>query len=104
MMLMVQRDNVTISNGGSFPNHNFVAGDFTDPAEQSITGSITRPSTSYSIQNKNLYINFGNAVIPLNDQAGAGQSEIISYTVPSITGATFQIDVNAMFKQFQVNG
>jgi hypothetical protein len=89
-------NNVTISNGGSFPNNNFVAGDFTDPAEQSITGSITRPSTSYSIINKNLYINFGNAYIQIAGEPGSGLTDNFSYTVPTITGATFQIDVNAV--------
>lgn len=88
-------DNVTISNGGSFTNHNFVAADFTDPAEQNISGSITRPSSSYSIINKNLYLNFGNAYIPIVGEPGAGLTENFSYTVPSISGATFQIDVNA---------
>lgn len=88
-------DNVTISAGGTFPNHNFVQADFTDPAEQNITGSITRPSSSYSILNKNLYLNFGNAYIPIAGESGSGLTENFSYTVPSISGATFQIDVNA---------
>ena len=88
-------DNVTISAGGTFPNHNFVQADFTNPAEQNITGSITRPSSSYSILNKNLYLNFGNAYIPIAGESGAGLTDNFSYTVPSITGATFQIDVNA---------
>ena len=88
-------DNVTISDGGTFPNHNFVPADFTDPAEQNITGSITRPSSSYSILNKNLYMNFGNAYISIAGESGPGLTDNFSYTVPSITGATFQIDVNA---------
>jgi hypothetical protein len=89
-------NSVTISNGGTFSNHNFSSSDFTDPAEQSITGSITRPSSSYSIINKNLYLNFGNAYIPIVGEPGSGLTENFSYTVPSITGATFQIDANAV--------
>lgn len=88
-------NNVTISNGGAFTNNNFVASDFTDPAEQNITGSITRPSSSYAIINKNLYLNFGNAYISLSGESGVGLTDNFSYTVPSISGATFQIDVNA---------
>ena len=90
------KDNVTISNGGSFPNNNFVTADFTDPAEQNITGSITRPSSNYSIRDKILYLNFGNAFIRIAGESGAGLTENFSYTVPSITGATFQIDVSAL--------
>jgi len=88
-------NNVTISTGGTLSNHNFTSSDFTDPAEQSITGSITRPSSSYSIKNKNLYINFGNAYIPIAGESGMALTDNFSYTVPSITGATFQIDANA---------
>lgn len=88
-------DNVTISDGGTFSNNNFISSDFTDPAEQNITGSITRPSSSYSVKNKNLYINFGTAYIPIAGEAGASLTDNFSYTVPSLTGATFQIDVNA---------
>jgi len=88
-------NSVTISNGGTFSNHNFSSSDFTDPAEQSITGSITRPSSSYLIKNKNLYINFGNAYIPIAGEAGSALTDNFSYTVPSVSNATFQIDVNA---------
>jgi len=88
-------NNVTISNGGTFTNHNFSSTNFTDPPEQNITGTITCPSSSYSIKNKDLYINFGNAYIPIAGEAGAGLTDNFSYTVPSITGATFQIDVGA---------
>jgi hypothetical protein len=88
-------DNVTISAGGTFSNHNFIEADFTDPAEQNISGSITRPSSSYSIINKNLYLNFGNAYIPIAGENGVGLTDNFSYTVPSISGATFEIDVNA---------
>lgn len=87
-------ENVPISNGGSFTNHNFLPTDFIDPAEQNITGSITLPSSSYSIKQKSLLLNFGNANINISGESGAGLTANFSYVVPSIS-ATFEIDVQA---------
>ncbi len=86
---------LTISSGGSFSGNNFAAVDLTDPADQSISGSITRPTTSYSITQKYLYLNFGNAFVFLAGEWGMGQSDNFSYTVPAITGATFEVNVGA---------
>jgi len=87
-------DNLTVSAGGNFPNNNFSA-NLTDPPEQNISGSIVRPSSSYNLYNKSLYLFFGNAEIYLGEEWGAGLSENFSYTVPSITGATFGINASA---------
>ena len=86
---------LTISDGGLFSGKNFIATDFSDPSEQSISGSITRPTSSYAIRSKHLYLNFGNAYVSLWDEGGVGLTDIFSYTVPTITGATFEVDVDA---------
>jgi hypothetical protein len=88
-------DNLTVSAGGSFTNHNFSAANLTDPPEQNISGSIVRPTTSYQLYNKDLYLFFGNAEIPLGGEWGASLSDNFSYVVPSIAGATFGIDASA---------
>lgn len=88
-------DNLTVSAAGTFPDNNFVAANLTDPPEQNISGSIVRPSSSYNLYNKSLYLFFGNAGIYLGEEWGAGLSENFSYAVPSITGATFGINVSA---------
>ncbi|RKY92802.1 MAG: hypothetical protein DRQ13_10090 [Ignavibacteriae bacterium] len=88
-------DNLTISDGGTFSNHNFTEADFTDPAEQNISGSIIRPSSNYSIDYKYLLMNFGNATIQLSSQGGVGLTDNFSYIVPAITGATFEVDAQA---------
>jgi hypothetical protein len=86
---------LTVSEGGTFSGNNFIEADFTDPAEQNITGSITTPTTSYSITNKQLSINFGNAYVIIFSESGAALTDNFSYTVPSIGGATFEVDAQA---------
>ncbi len=88
-------DNLTVSAGGTFPNNNFIAADLTDPAEQNISGSIIRPLSSYVLNSKALRLYFGNAEISLGYESGVNLSDNFSYVVPSITGATFGVDVNA---------
>ena len=88
-------DNLTVSAGGTFPDNNFAAANLTDPPEQNISGSIVRPSSSYDLYNKILYLFFGNAEIYLGEEWGAGLSDNFSYVVPSITGATFGINASA---------
>lgn len=88
-------DNLTVSAGGTFPDNNFTAANLTDPPEQNISGSIVRPSSSYDLYNKSLYLFFGNAEIYLGEEWGAGLSDNFSYVVPSITGATFGINASA---------
>lgn len=87
--------NLTISAGGTFGNNNFVEGDFSDPAELNIDGSIVLPTGSYTITNKQLQINFGNAYVYIAGEGGAGLTDNFSYTVPSISGATFEVDAVA---------
>ncbi len=87
--------NLTISDGGSFSGNDFIETDFTDPAEQSISGSIIRPNSSYSLTDKRLAINFGDVFIYLAYESGAALSDNFSYIVPALTGATFQVDADA---------
>lgn len=86
--------NLTISDGGTFDGNDFLEIDFTDPAEQNISGTITRPTSSYNINFKELSINFGASIYICNESGGA-LSDNFSYMVPSITGATFEVRVNA---------
>lgn len=89
--------NLTISDGGTFNGNDFVETDFSDPAEQNISGSITKPASGYEINAKHLCINFGDAFIELGAEFGASLTDNFSYTVPSINGATFEIDVDATY-------
>ena len=86
-------DNLTISAGGTFNNHNFTAGSLTDPAEQNISGTIVRPSSSYELFGKNLYLNFGSIAVNLGGESGVSLTDNFSYVVPSLAGATFGVDV-----------
>jgi hypothetical protein len=86
---------LTISNGGTFSAKNFTTNDLTDPAEQNISGSIVRPTSGYNILTKTINLNFGNAVIYLAAEFGGALTDDFSYTVPSISGATFEVDAYA---------
>jgi hypothetical protein len=88
-------DNLTVSAGGTFPDNNFTAANLTDPPEQNISGSIVRPSSSYDLYNKILYLFFGSAEIYLGEEWGVGLSDNFSYVVPSISGTTFGVDASA---------
>ncbi len=88
--------NLTISDGGSFDNNNFLETDLSDPAELNINGSIVVPPGGYIITYKQLFINFGNAYVFIGGEySGTGLTDNFSYTVPSITGATFEVDAIA---------
>jgi len=89
--------NLTISDGGTFSNNNFLEADFTDPAEQNISGSIILPASGYDVSYKRLNINFGDAYVYLSGEFGASLTDNFSYTVPSISGATFEVDVRASY-------
>lgn len=86
--------NLTISDGGTFNGNDFLEVEFTDPAEQNISGTIIRPTTSYNIVSKELWINLG-ASIYICHETGNALTDNFSYMVPSITGATFEVNVTA---------
>ncbi len=87
---------LTISEGGTFNGKDFTTGDFTDPAEQSISGSITRPTSNYIISEKELYMDFGSAsVFIAYEYSGGGLPDAFSYTVPTVSGATFGVNAYA---------
>jgi hypothetical protein len=90
------KDNLTISDGGTFNNQNFTASDLTDPAELNISGSIVRPSSNYELYSKTLYLTYESgtiyAKIYLGSENGASLTDNFSYVVPSLTGATFGVD------------
>jgi hypothetical protein len=96
-------NNLTVSSGGNFPNNNFAVADLTDPPEQNISGSIARPTSSYVLTSKTLYLFLGDAGIYLGQESGAGLSDNFSYVVPSITGATFGVDVDATLSATPTN-
>ena len=85
-------DNLTVSASGTFVDHNFTTGDLTDPPEQNISGSIVRPTSSYELFEKMLYLTFGSAEIYLGGENAANLADNFSYIVPSLTGATFGVN------------
>jgi hypothetical protein len=87
---------LTVSAGGSFQGNNFTAGQLTDPAEMNISGSVTRPSTNYTLTERQLSIGFGNSVTFLASESGT-LGDNLSYTVPNVSGATFAIAAFASF-------
>ena len=94
-------DNFTISDGGIFNNHNFTAASLSDPQELNISGSIVRPSSSYELSSKTLYLTYESsaiyAKIYLGVESGASLTDNFSYVVPSLAGATFGVDVQGAF-------
>ncbi len=85
---------LTISSGGTFANNNFVVGDLTDPAEQSISGTINRPTTAYTLTGKQFYLNIGSAYVVVAGESGT-LTDNFSYNVPSIAGALFGVNTFA---------
>jgi hypothetical protein len=86
----------TVSAGGTFTGINFTAGQLTDPAEMNISGAVTRPSASYNLTQRTLFIGFGSSITYVAGESGT-LGDNLSYTVPSIAGATFGIDAYASF-------
>jgi len=84
---------LTISDGGTFANNNFTAGQLTDPVDQNISGTVSLPA-SYSLSFRQLYIHFGPSPIFIGSEGGTLGNNL-SYTVPSISGATYSIYTNA---------
>jgi hypothetical protein len=82
---------LTISAGGTFGSNNFATGDLTDPAELSISGSITLPTTDYALDYKTFYFNFGNALVQFASESGGTLTNDFSYTVPTISGANYAV-------------
>jgi hypothetical protein len=89
---------LTISAGGTFQGNNFTAGQLTDPAEMNISGSVTRPSGSYTLTQRALYLAFGNSITLLSSEGGT-LGDNLSYTVPNVSGATFGITAEATIGQ-----
>lgn len=87
---------LTVSAGGNFQGNNFTAGQLTDPAEMNISGSVTKPSSSYNLNSRELHLGFGNSITYLASETGT-LGDNLSYTVPSISGATFGIVSEANF-------
>ena len=86
---------LTISASGTFPNNNFAAGDLTDPSEQSIGGTISRPSTDYQLTAKSIYLNFGYAYVFLAGESGGSLTDNFAYNVATVPGATYQVNASA---------
>ena len=86
---------LTISDGGNFSGKDFIPADLTDPAEQNISGSISLPTSSYQLKNKSFYLHFGDAYVYLGGESGTSLTLDFSYTVPTISGTTFEIDAQA---------
>ncbi|MEJ2103206.1 MAG: hypothetical protein P8X47_01370 [Ignavibacteriaceae bacterium] len=89
------KNSITISNGGTFSNYNFNESNFTDPVEKNISGSIALPSSSYSISNKYLNMNFGDATVTITGENGLALTDNFNYVVPQISGVTFEVDAMA---------
>jgi hypothetical protein len=89
------KNDFTISGGGIFNNTNFSESSFTDPAERNISGSVAIPSSSYSITNKYLNINFEDATVTITSENGVALTDNFNYVVPQLTGAKFEVDAIA---------
>ena len=87
---------LTISTGGTFTGNNFATGQLSDPADLNISGSVSRPSSNYTLATRSLYILFGNSVTFLGSEGGT-LSDNLSYTVPQIAGVTFAIFAAATY-------
>jgi len=87
--------NLTITDGGTFNSNNFSTGDLTQPAAQNISGSVSTPSASYALTEKDLYVDFGNAFVFIASETGTSLTDNFSYNVPVINGATFEVDAYA---------
>jgi hypothetical protein len=87
---------LTVSAGGPFAGNNFTAGQLTNPAEMNISGSVTRPSASYNLNQRNLYLGFGNSITYLASEGGT-LGDNLSYSVPSIIGASFGVFAYSSF-------
>ncbi len=93
---------LTISNGGTFSNNNFSSSELTDPADNNITGTVLKPSSSYTLSERSLTINFGNSNTFIGSESGS-LSENMSFTVPNIAGATFGIYARAFGNERNAN-
>ncbi len=86
---------LTISTGGSFIV-NFSSGELTDPPEQTISGAVVRAATTYSLNRRELHINFGNSTLFIASEVGtAPLADNFNITVPSLAGATYTIHARA---------
>ncbi len=83
---------LTMSAGGTFSGLNFSTTDLTDPPEQTISGTIVRPTSSYKLTEKYIGLNYGNAFVSLGGEKGATITDDFSYSVPNISGATFEVE------------
>lgn len=79
---------LTINNGGAHANNNFLTGDLTDPTEQSINGTVVRPSI-YTLRTRAYYIAFGGATIVIASETFP--PDAFSFAAPNISSATFTI-------------
>lgn len=79
---------LTITNGGLHANNNFLTGDLTDPTEQSISGSVVRPS-NYTLSTRDYYIAFGGAAVLIANEPSP--PDAFNFAAPNISGATFPI-------------
>jgi hypothetical protein len=86
---------LSVSSGGIFGYYNFSESDFTNPAEQNISGSITLPASSYKIFYKSLSLNFNYVSVKLIDENGTALSSNFRYPVPVITDASYEVDAAA---------
>jgi hypothetical protein len=86
---------LTITAAGSFPNNNFAVGDLTDPADQSISGTINRPTVNYQMLQKALFLNIGQAYVYLAGEYGGTLTDNFSYNVPSISNTLFGVNAGA---------
>ena len=93
---------LTVSAGGTFAGNNFTAGQLTNPAEMNISGTVTRPSASYNLYGRSLYLGFGNSITYLAFESGT-LGDNLSYSVPSITGATFGVVAYSSFGSRNAN-
>ncbi len=85
---------LTVKNGITYSNQNFLVADLSNPAETTIGGAIIRP-TDYTLNYRTLYIKFDGALIYLAQEYTNPVPDNFSYIVPTITGITLAVSANA---------
>ena len=94
------RRDLLLTDQAELVNQDFTELDFTDPPEAEISGSITIP-TGHELESVTTFMRVGPGSVRLFTQSGVSAPfSTFDYVVPSIPGATFQLQGFATFGGF----
>jgi len=96
---------LTIHAGGDFPGNDFAAVEVSDPAEQSISGTIAVPA-SYALKYRRMYVLFDGRGGLYWEEAAANATpnplpSAFTYTVPALSGSQDIVEAWAFDKSFR---